>query len=305
MPNPSPTESAAKPPPAWTIIRLIDWSTAYFTEHHIDSPRMTAEILLAHALNYRRIDLYLKYDQPLTPEELARYKVLVKRRVAREPVAYILGMKPFWTHELAVSPDVLIPRPETEGLVEAALQLLPENDHPRPRRVFEAGVGSGAVIVALASERPQHQFFASDISPAALAMAAKNRNRILMPNTVHLFAGDWFAPLKPRAAAFDMIVSNPPYIPSGEFAELQVEVTAYEPRVALNGGHRGIGCIEHLIKHAPAILSDQGWLLLEIGYGQKQAVADIAHHTGAYESIQFSRDHSHIDRIAHLRKKHL
>ena len=190
--------------------------------------------------------------------------MLVKRRVAREPVAYILGLKSFWTHEMAVSPDVLIPRPETEGLVEAALQILPENDHPRPWRVFEVGVGSGAVVIALASERPQHLFFASDISPAALAMAGKNRNRILTPNAVHLFAGDWFTPLKPDAVGFDLIVSNPPYVPSDEVAELQAEVTAYEPRIALNGGSRGVDCIEHLIKCAPALLSDQGWLFLDI-----------------------------------------
>ena len=305
MPNPSKTETIAHTSPTWTIIRLIEWSTSYFTQHHIDSPRMTAEILLAHALHYRRIDLYLNYDQPLSLEELARYKTLVKRRVAREPVAYILGTKPFWNHDVVVAPDVLIPRPETEGLVEAALQILPEKEGDRPWRVLEAGVGSGAVIIALASERPQHLFFASDISVAALNMACNNRDRILTRSAIRLFAADWFAPLKPDAVTFDLIVSNPPYVPSGEFKGLQAEVTEFEPRIALDGGRQGIDCIEHLIRRAPAFLSDRGWLLLEIGYGQKEAVAAIAGHTDAYENIRFTRDYGDIDRIAHLQKKRL
>lgn len=305
MPNPSPVEPTDQTPSKWTIIRLIDWSTNYFTGHGIDSPRMTAEILLAHALNYRRIDLYLKYDQPLSLDELARYKTLVKRRVAREPVAYILGTKPFWIHDVAVTPDVLIPRPETEGLVEAALEILPVDDHGQTWRVLEAGVGSGAVIIALASERPHHQFFASDISPSALAMARHNKNTILNQDAVHLFAGDWFASLKPDNVTFDLILSNPPYIPSGEFAGLQAEVAQFEPRIALDGGREGLNCIERLIRHSAAFLSDQGWLLLEIGYDQKEAVAAIAGHTNAYETIHFTRDHRHIDRIALLRKKRL
>jgi release factor glutamine methyltransferase len=305
MPNPSPAEPDAHPPPIWTIIKLIDWSAAYFTDHGIDSPRMTAEILLAHVLGYRRIDLYLKYDQPLTLDELAQYKVLVKRRLAREPVAYILGTKPFWTHDVIVSPDVLIPRPESEGLVEAALKLLPGDDDGRPQRVLETGVGSGAVIIALASERPQHRFFASDISTAALAVARKNRDHIIAPKTLHLFAGDWFGALKPDTACFDLILSNPPYVPSGEFAGLQDEVAAYEPRIALDGGRQGVDCIETLIHRAPVFLSDRGSLLLEIGYGQKEAVTAIADHARAYETIQFSQDHSQIDRIALLRKKRL
>lgn len=305
MPNPSPIEHSPHAPAIWTIIKLIDWSTTYFTDHDIDSPRMTAEILLAHALNYRRIDLYLKYDQPLSLDELARYKALVKRRVAREPVAYILGTKPFWAHDVAVSPDVLIPRPETEGLVEAAMQILPEKGYGWPRRVLEAGVGSGAVIIALAAERPRHLFFGSDISPAALAVARHNRDRILTKDAIHLFAGDWFAPLKADAVTFDLILSNPPYIASGAFAGLQAEVAAFEPRIALDGGKQGVSCLESLIRHAPVFLSDQGWLLLEIGYDQKEAVTAIADFTNAYESIHFSRDHSNIERIAHLKKKRL
>ena len=164
--------------PEWTILKLLGWTTAYFQSKSIDSPRADAEILLAHALNVKRIDLYLQHDQPIFGRELSRYRSMITRRVAREPVAYIVGAKEFWSMEFSVSSHVLIPRPETEILVQEALSLLGEpagsSEAFAPSLVLEIGTGSGAVILALAKERPGHRFFASDLSLAAIKIAKRN-----------------------------------------------------------------------------------------------------------------------------------
>ncbi|MCK4985699.1 MAG: peptide chain release factor N(5)-glutamine methyltransferase, partial [Desulfobacterales bacterium] len=151
-------------PNEWTIIKLVQWATTYFDTHDIDSPRATAEILLSHVLNTRRIDLYLRYDQPLTPDELERFKALIKRRMNREPVAYILGCKEFWSMGLHITRDVLIPRPETECLVEKSLEMLAVDANMKSKLILELGTGCGAVILALASENPRHSYWATDIS---------------------------------------------------------------------------------------------------------------------------------------------
>jgi len=160
--------------PDWTIIKILQWTTSYFRSNEIDSPRSTAEILLAHTLGLKRIDLYLRYDQPLVRSELNSFRVLIKRRINREPVAYIVGIKEFWNMELSVAGDVLIPRPETECLVEEALSALSKDSFYSPKRVLEVGTGSGAIILALALEEPDHDYFASDISVKAVFASFKN-----------------------------------------------------------------------------------------------------------------------------------
>ena len=161
-------------PPEWTIIKLVQWTTTYFDNHGIDSPRATAEILLAHVLNTKRIDLYLRYDQPLIPAETERFKALIKRRLNREPVAYILESKEFWSMVLRVTRDVLIPRPETECLVEKSLEMLALDSNMKSKLILELGTGSGAVILALASENPRHSYWATDISINAVRVARQN-----------------------------------------------------------------------------------------------------------------------------------
>ena len=291
----------------WTIIKLLKWATSYFNSHNIDKPRAEAEILLSHALKLQRIDLYLKYDQPLYEEDLKRFKELIKRRVNREPVAYIVGTKEFWSLDFAVTRDVLIPRPETEFLVEGALDLLPAGSRAdpvlMPKKVLELGTGSGAVILTLASMRPGHRFFATDRIWAAIRTARQNAVRHGLENAVRLICADWFESFSPKQCAFDMIVSNPPYVPSRLIGGLQPEITGHEPISALDGGEDGLSCLKHIIGHAHLYLRAKGALLLEIGDDQKNDVERIVDQCAAYEHIVCVKDYSGCDRIIQIRKK--
>lgn len=285
----------------WTILKLLKWTTTYFNTHAIDNPRSTAEILLSHALGLRRIDLYLQYDRPMNADELKVFKALIKRRRNREPVAYITGSKEFWSLDFHVSEDVLIPRPETECLVEASLAVMNELGGEKLLNVLEMGTGSGAVSVALSSQQPGHRYFASDFSLKALEVARQN-GQANGREDILFFAGDWLRPVKRAAAGFDLILSNPPYIPTAEIGRLQPEIHQYEPFKALDGEPDGLGCLRSIIETAPQYLRSQGFLLLEIGCGQKDAVAGIASGSGGYDQIDFLRDYSGIDRIVKLRQ---
>jgi release factor glutamine methyltransferase len=284
----------------WTIIKLLRWATSYLKSHDIDSPRATGEILLAHALELSRIDLYLKYDQPLIAEELQQFKTLIQRRVRREPVAYILGAKEFWSLDLAVSGQVLIPRPETECLVEIALDLL--TGQP-PRRILELGTGSGAIVLALASQQPEHIYFASERFAPAVELACSNARRHGLRPGVQFFVGDWFTPLKTAGAGFDMIVSNPPYIASRVIGGLQPEIHRYEPLTALDGGPDGLDCYRIIIGTAHQYLNPAGVLVLEIGHDQRDKIRQIAADCERYEDFSCSKDYSGYDRVVWMRKK--
>ena len=290
----------------WTILKLLNWTTSYLKSHHIDSPRSTAEILLAHVLHLERLDLYLQYDKPLSEYELSKFKALIKRSVKREPVAYIVGVKEFWSMDLSVTKDVLIPRPETECLVEAALRLLPEDSNSghshNPKRILELGAGSGAVILALASERQQHLFFASDRSIQAIKLTKLNGRRHDLNSIVNLFCADWFTPLK-SGCQFDIILSNPPYVPTKVIPQLQPEIYKYEPVAALDGDEDGLSSLRHIIFLAHEYLGSQGNLLLEIGYDQKNDVKKIVDTYKNYKEPTFTKDYSGNDRIVHIRKK--
>ncbi|MGD8880954.1 MAG: HemK/PrmC family methyltransferase [Desulfobacterales bacterium] len=332
-------------PPEWTIIKLVQWATTYFSSHDIDSPRATAEILLAHVLNTRRIDLYLRYDQPLIPVELERFKALIKRRLNREPVAYIVENKEFWSMDLHVTRDVLIPRPETECLVEKALEWLaadskPESTttpkagglgfaatgggrqgrevpqslraepgarHPvwktQSKLILELGTGSGAVILALASENPRHSYWATDISVYAIRVARRNARRYHLGGKVHFIAGDWFAPLRSKPGLFDLIVSNPPYIKSDDLTRLQPEIHAYEPLLALDGAEDGLHCLRHIIQSGYLFLKPRGVIILEIGNDQKEPLKQMIAECGEYEEVNFYQDYSGHDRILQMKKK--
>jgi release factor glutamine methyltransferase len=292
----------------WTIIKLLKWATSYFNSHDIDRPRAEAEILLSHALKLQRIDLYLRYDQPLYNDDLKRFKKLIKRRINREPVAYIVGTKEFWSLDFEVTRDVLIPRPETEFLVEAALDLLPieSKSDPilTPSRILELGTGSGAVILTLASMRPGHRFFATDRIWAATRLARKNAIRHGLESTVEFFCADWFEPFSPKRCAFDMIISNPPYVPRPLNSGLQPEIKGHEPISALDGGEDGLSCLKHIIGRAYLYLREQGSLLLEIGHDQKKDVEKIIDQSATYEHIVYTKDYSGYDRVIQMRKKY-
>jgi release factor glutamine methyltransferase len=299
-------QNLAKPKrPDWTIMKLILWAAQYFKSNGIDSPRTTAEILLAHALKLKRIDLYVRYDQPLLSGELEHFKSLIKRRINREPVAYIVGGKEFWSMELAVTEDVLIPRPETECLVEAALQVLGSDSNPQPKRILELGTGSGAVVLALASQNPRHLYFASDVSAKAIEVAVQNASCHCLDARIHFFSGDWFSALRMGKSSFDLILSNPPYIKTGVLVRLQPEILEYEPAVALDGGEDGLRCLRHLIAGGHSYLKPGGTLLLEIAHDQKEDVYKVMTECGRYECFACTQDYSGYDRVVRMRKKML
>jgi len=286
--------------PPWTILKLLRWTTDYFKSHHIENPRASAEILLSHMLGTARIDLYVRYDQPLMESELASFKALIKRRVRREPVAYIVGEKEFWSMNLTVTPAVLIPRPETECLVEAALQRL---DPDASQRILDVGTGAGAVALALNRERPGSTIIASDRSREALAVARGNAIRHKAAESIALFCGDWLDAVRPAASDFDMIISNPPYIRTADLAGLQPEVHAYEPAGALDGGPDGLNAVRHLIHRSPRYLAEGGYLLMEIGHDQRADIEAVVRECGAYSEVGFQQDYSGLDRVTVLRKR--
>lgn len=288
--------------PEWTIATLLKWTTSYFDSHKIDSPRITAEILLAHALNIKRIDLYLQYDKPLFEKELSAFKTLIKRRIRHEPVAYITGSKEFWSLDFTITRDVLIPRPDTECLLETALPLLPRNKTDLPKLVLELGTGSGAVIIALAAERPGHLFFASDLSVPAADLAKKNAAAHRMQHAIHFFCSNWLKAVKTKPL-FDIILSNPPYIKSGVIQTLDPEIRQFEPLMALNGDHDGLAALEKIIKSADSYLKPGGYLLLEMGHDQTNQVADIVDRFGSYEEREFLKDYAGHHRVVKLKKK--
>ena len=292
---------AAKP--QWTIIKLIRWATSYLKDHDIDSPRATGEILLAHTLKVKRIDLYLNYDQPLVAEELNTFKMLIKRRIRREPVAYILGSKEFWSMDFEITQDVLIPRPETECLVEVALNFLSKIPSSQSQCILDLGTGSGAIVLSLVSQQPRHAYFASDYSKKAAELASRNAARHDFSGRVHFFVGDWFTPLNQKKSGFDMIVSNPPYIPSQAIGKLQPEIHQFEPFAALDGDNDGLSCFRKIIGSAHHYLKPHGMLLLEIGHEQKDDVHRIVSDCDFYDDFNHSRDYSGCERVVWMRKR--
>jgi release factor glutamine methyltransferase len=292
------------PPETWTILKLLKWTTGYFKSHQIEHPRAASEILLAHALGMARVDLYIQYDRPLEPQELEVFKGFIQRRLKREPVAYIVGEKGFWSLDLRVTPDVLIPRPETETLVEAVLLTVPAEPSPRPLRILDLGTGSGAVVIALAMERTGHLFYALDCSYKALAVAQDNARRHGVKGDISFLRSNWFEALQEVPhSGFDLIVSNPPYVSNQDFETLPLEISQYEPPQALDGGANGLDAIELIIEKAPAHMTQGGWLLLEIGHDQAASIEGLMAASGAYKDFSVIKDYSGLDRVVRARRK--
>jgi release factor glutamine methyltransferase len=284
----------------WTILKLIQWTTQYFSRKGVAQPRTDAEVLLAHVLGTERIQLYLRFDQPLREPELAEYREAVRRRATHEPLQYITGRQEFWSLELEVSPSVLIPRPETEVLVEKALALLKENGNAIPW-VLDLGTGSGAIAIALAHEHPGVRVLATDISTAAIAVAQRNARRHHVADRVQLVAMDFCRGLAVAGATFDLIVSNPPYIASSDIPGLAPEIARFEPRNALDGGLQGLDVIQQIMEQAHGSLKPSGSLLVEIGQGQAELLRHQEARQPSYANIDFIADYAGIPRVLHLR----
>ena len=291
------------PQDTWTILKLIRWTEARFKKEGLPTPRLDAEVLLAESLGMDRVGLYTHFDQPLQPAELTRFKKLIRRRMAHEPLTYITGKREFWSLPFKVTPDVLIPRPETEGLVEEALRLLADPERcGRGGRILEIGTGSGAIIIALAKELPSASLVATDFSEKALALARENAAAIGVGERIQFLHGDLFAPLE-RESPFDLILSNPPYISRSEFASLAPEVRDFEPRIALDGGEDGLTFFRRALPRVGRYLQPAGWFLTEIGAGQDPEVQKIAAATPDLEAFAFIPDLAGIKRVFKARKK--
>lgn len=285
----------------WTVFKLISWTESYFARHQIDSPRLTAEILLGFCLGLPRLDLYLLHDRPLEQQELTRFKTLIQRRKNREPVAYITGEKGFYDSSFQVGPGVLIPRPDTETLVAAALAVMAES-FPEKGTVLELGAGSGAIVISLAKACPGNRYFAGDISLTALDTARKNAQRESETEAIHFFNGSWFDPLAP-CACFDLIVSNPPYVPTRDIPGLAPEIRDHEPVTALDGGPEGMDCIREIMTRAGEYLVPGGTLLMEMGFDQKSLVTALAGTCPDFDRIDILPDLAGQDRVVQLKKK--
>ena len=253
----------------WTVLDLLKWTTDHFSAKGLESPRLDAEILLAHALGLRRLDLYLRYQEPVDAAARARYRELIGQRAGeRKPVSILVGEKEFWSLPFEVTADVLTPRPDTETLVEAALARLP--DAERGYTILDLGTGSGAIALALAHEKPRARITATDVSPAALAVARRNAEAQGSVERVRFLEGDLFEAVP--GENFDLIAANPPYLARESAADLVPELR-HEPEQALFGGEDGYAVLRPLAEQAPALLTPGGWLVIEVDPGQADTVA--------------------------------
>lgn len=264
--------------PAWTLLELIREASAYLAKKGVSSPRLDTELLMARVLGCSRVDLYLRFDQPLTKQELDSFRELLRRRAKREPLAYILGAKEFWSLSLRVNPSVLIPRPETETLVEAALEELKEavKKESLPISALELGTGSGAIVIALARELGASvSWWATDISREALEVARWNARELGVQGRIKFLEGDLWEALESDQHRFRLVISNPPYIPTALIQQLEPEIRCYEPSLALDGGPDGLAVIRRIIEQAPHRLVPGGMLVMEVGEAQSELLDEI------------------------------
>jgi len=284
--------------PGWTVLSLLLWAANYLGEKGIDEARLTADLLLAHVLGLGRMDLYLQYDRPMNEQELAAFKAAFKRRLHREPLQYITGETVFMGLALEVSPDVLIPRPETEVLVEACLEALRILESPAPS-VLDIGTGSGNIAIAIASRVPQARLRACDVSARALEVAGRNIGRHV-PGRVELEERDLFGDLAGWGVV-DLVVSNPPYVSREDYAGLQPEIREFEPRLATTDEADGLRFLRRLCECASKVIRPGGMLCVEIGADRGEEALGIAHAAGLKEA-EILYDLSRLPRVLRCRR---
>jgi len=277
-----------------TVLRLLRRAADHLRNHHTSEPRASAELLLGHVLGLDRVSLYLNAKRPLEAEELEGFSKCLERRLRGEPVQYITGTQEFWSLALTVTSDVLIPRPETELLVEALLDFARETG-PEQMRLMDVGTGCGAIAIAAARELPKAVVVGGDLSLAALELARDNARRHQVSERLLFLCTDLFCGL--GRTLFDAVVTNPPYVKSSDFSLLPREIRDYEPRHALDGGEDGLQTIRAIIDQAPDFLRSGGILALEMGAGQAEAVGGLVSRTNRYRGRHILKDYSAIDRV--------
>ncbi len=286
-----------------TVHELLLHATEQFADRGIETARLDAEVLLAHALGVERADLILKRNEQLTDDQRERFEALVRERMRRRPVAQLTNRKEFWSREIYVDETVLTPRPETEGIIERALRCF-SAEHPRT--LLDICTGSGCIAAALADAFPHAHITATDISEDALAVA--RRNLSFAQDRVELLSGDLFEVFErphesTRAREYDLIVSNPPYIPEHAFEALPPEVRDFEPRIALAAGADGLAFLRRIAQYAPRYLAPGGWLIVEVGIDQAAAVEGMLVKQRALTNIAVDKDLAGIDRIVAAQKR--
>jgi release factor glutamine methyltransferase len=269
---------------AWTVRSLAQWAREWLAKKGVENPRLDAELILAHALACDRVRLYIDSDKPVTPEELARFKPLIQRRGAREPVAYILGAKEFYGRSFEVGPGVFIPRPETELLVRMVLETLPAG---APTRVLDLCAGSGAVGVSVAAERPQARVDLVELSPEGAALAGRNAQRHA-PGRAQVFCGDLFQAL-PGNLRYDAIAANPPYVPLPHAKQMAPEIVDHEPHLALFAGADGLDVIRQMVAGLREWLAPGGLFATEIDPSEAGTVSRLLSEAGLSQ-VRVERD---------------
>lgn len=285
----------------WTIGRILKWTERFFQEKGIESPRIDAEVLLGHVLQKERIYLYVHFEEPLQSEELTAYREAIKKRVQRVPVAYIIGKREFMGLPFKVTEDTLVPRPDTEILVQAAVERLKKREGDV--HFADIGTGTGAICLSVLKYVPDATADTVDISAGARMVAEENAASLELTDRVTFYTGDLLAPLAEKKAFYDAILSNPPYIPDADIASLAPEVRCKEPRTALAGGPDGLAFYRRLIADSPALLADDGFLAVEVGIHQAKAVAQMATDSGNFARTEILKDYGGVERVVVAWKK--
>ena len=287
----------------WTIQKLLNWITEYFTDKGLDSPRLSAELLLSGVLAMKRIELYTQFDRPVAGQQLDRLHDLVKRAGQSEPVAYLVGKTEFYSLEFDITPACLIPRPETELLAERAIEFL--RTRSGTQFVCDLCTGCGCIAIAIAKNFHDARLIATDICDAALNVAAQNIEKHQLKDRIQLLCGDLFEPIMPQldVEKFDLIVCNPPYVSAVEFEALDKNVKDYEPELALFAGEDGLDVYRRIVERVDSFLKSDAALMLEIGYSQGQVVKELLEQAGCFTEITIEKDFNDNDRIATAIKK--
>ena len=282
----------------WTIQKVLNWTLPYFEKHQVPESRLSAELLLSHVLKCKRLDLYLQFDRILTGPELKKYRSFIERRITHEPVAYILGEKEFMGLNFKLTPDVLIPRPETEILVETALAEI-KGREAKSIEVLDVGTGSGAIAISVGHYCRECRVTALDISPAAIEVARQNGEHLGVDNIKFLVMDALDLQVK-NDEKYDYLLVNPPYIAERDRKGLHPQISNYEPGIALFSGENGLLFYSGFIPKIPSIIKKGGWIFMEIGYDQKEKI-NILLKESNFSGIEFIPDYQKIERIAKAR----